>query len=197
MRISIKDEVEINWFYSVGISTFFHSTFGRTLERAQVFRRCSNNKLIPIPQGTDKWKFIFVPREDSHPSYELDPVLLDRFGRVSRRLRAIEKEDSLSSKVIEAFYGDEGARWAHQPNPGRLLSLYSMTQSGQTYLRSQTPVEGLRPTERLANLELAQRMNPTDSRASLLSRMRRQADGLRVRSWRAWNATSWETERAA
>jgi hypothetical protein len=196
-RISLRDEHEITWYLGAGISAFFHSTFGRTLDRAQIFRRSSNGKLIPICSGEDGYKYIHIPHEDTHPSYELDPALLDRFGRVSRRMLAVEREDAVSARLIEVFYGDEGARWAHQPNPGRLMCFYEHTQSGQTYLRSQTPVEGLRPSERLANLELAQRQNPTEWRASLLRRIRRQADLLRVRTWRAWNSTSWEDDEAA
>jgi hypothetical protein len=196
-RISLPDESLITWYLGAGVSTFFHSTFGRTLDRAQIFRRSSNNKLIPIPSGTDKWRYIHVPHEDSHPSYELDPALLDKFGRVSRRMLAVEREDAFAVRLIEVFYGDVGCRWAHQPNPGRLISLYPYTQSGATYLRSQTPVEGLRADERLANLELAQRTTPTEWRASLLRRIRKQADILRVRYWRAWNATSWEDDEAA
>lgn len=195
-RINLRDELELNWFYGAGISHFFHSNFGRTLERAQIFSRNSSNKLIPVLSGADKYRYIYVPKEDSHPSYELDPTLLDRFGRISRRMLAVEREDALSARLIETFYGDCGARWAHQANPGRLICLYAFTQSGQTYLRSQTPVEGLRPDERLANLELAQRTTPTEWRASLLRRIRKQADLLRIRYWRAWNSTSWEDEAA-
>lgn len=196
-RISLKDESLITWYLGAGVSSFMHSTFGRTLDRAQIFRRNSNNKLIPVPSGAEKWRYIHVPHEDSHPSYELDPVLLDKFGRVSRRMLAVERADPFAARLIELWYGDNGARWASQPNPGRLMCLYPATQSGQTYLRNQPIVEGLRPDEQLANLELAQRMNPTEWRGSLLRRIRRQADMLRVRTWRAWNATSWEDDEAA
>jgi hypothetical protein len=195
-RISLPDESLITWYLGTGISSFMHSTFGRTLERAQIFRRNSNNKLIPACHGDMGYRYIHVPKEDTHPSYELDPVILDKFGRVSRRMLQVERNDALGARLIELWYGDAGARWAHQPNPGRLMCLYAATTSGQTYLRSQPVVEGLRPDEQLANLELAQRMNPTQWRESLLRRIRKQADGLRVRMWRAWNATGWEDEAA-
>jgi hypothetical protein len=196
LRISLRDENEISWYLGAGTSTFFHSNFGRTLERAQIFSRNPSNKLIPVLHGAEKWKYIFVPREDSHPAYEMDPELLDRFGRVSRRMLAVERNDAVGARLLELWYGDSGCRWAHQANPGRLMCFYAHTNSGQTYLRSQTPVEGLRPDERLANLELAQRTVPTEWRASLLRRIRKQADLLRVRMWRSWNSTSWEEEAA-
>lgn len=195
-RISLPDESLISWYLGAGISSFLHSTFGRTLDRAQIFRHSSNGKLIPACKGESGYVYIHIPHEDSHPSYELDPTVLDKFGRVSRRMLAVERNDATAARLIEIWYGDEGARWAHQPNPGRLISYYPYTQSGATYLRSQTPVEGLRDSERLANLELAQRQNPTTWRGSLLNRIRKQADGLRVRTWRAWNSTAWEDEAA-
>lgn len=196
-RISLHDEQEITWYLGAGISSFMHSTFGRTLDRAQIFSRSSNNKLIPACHGEYGYKYIHVSHEDTHPSYELDPTVLDRFGRVSRRMLAVERIDPLSARIIEIWYGDVGARWASQANPGRLMSLYPVTQSGQTYLRNQPVVEGLRADEQLANLELTQRHSPTEWRGSLLRRIRRQADCLRVRSWRVWNLTSWEDEKAA
>lgn len=196
MRIPLSDEQLITWYLGTGVSTFLHSTFGRTLERAQIFSRYSNGRLIAAPHGESGYMYIHVPKEDQHPSYELDPTILDKFGRVSRRMLAVERVDPYAARCIELWYGDSGCRWATQPNPGRLMCLYAATQSGQTYLSSQPSVEGLRPDERLANLELTQRHSPTEARASLLRRIRKQADGLRVRMWRAWAKTSWEEEAA-
>lgn len=182
-RIPIRDSIDIEWFLSTGISTFYHSSQGRQLERAHAFRYTSSGEPIGIPEKNGYF-YIHVPAEDRNPSVEFDPVLLDRFGRVSRRLLQLERVDPTAMRLVELWYGDEGARWAHQPAPGRLMCLYPYTQSGRRYLMMQGPVEGLRDAERLANCELLHKTQ--GSHTKLVKHMRCEAGELLIRMWKAW-----------
>lgn len=186
-RIPLRDQLDVEWYLSVGISSFYHSSQGRQLERAWAFRYTSSGEPIGIPEKNGYF-YIHVPTEDRNPSVEFDPVLLDRFGRVSRRLLAVERVDALAMRLIELYHGDEGSRWAHQANPGRLMCLYPYTAAGQRYLMMQGPVEGLRPVERLANLELLYKAQGSHER--IVKQMRRQAGELLIRMWDAW----WKSE---
>ena len=185
MRIPIRWEIDVTWYLSVGISSFYHSSQGRQLERAHAFRYTSGGSPIAVPDknGVGYW-FMHVPAEDRNPSVEFDPVLLDRFGRVSRRLLQLERVDPTAARLVELWYGDEGARWAHQANPGRLMCLYPHTKAGMRYLQMSGPVEGLRDAERLANCELMYKTQGSHTR--LVKQMRTEAGELLIRMWRAW-----------
>jgi len=184
VRIPLKDEIDLHWYLSVGISSFYHSSQGRQLERAHAFKYSSTGEPIAVP-SKNGYYFIHVPKEDRNPSVEFDVVLLDRFGRVSRRLLQLERHDALATRLVEVYYGDEGARWAHQAAPGRLMCLYPYTASGMRYLMMQGPVEGLRPAERLANCELMYKTQGSHTR--LVKQMRRESGELLYRMWKAWH----------
>lgn len=187
MRIPLRDQIEIEWYLSMGTSTFFHSSQGRQLERAHAFRYTSSGEAIAIPEKNGYY-YIHIPAEDRNPSVTFDPTMLDRFGAISRRLLHLERHDPLAARLVEIYHGDEGCRWAHQANPGRLMCLYPYTAAGQRYLMMQGPVEGLRPAERLANLELLYKTQGSHER--IVKQMRRQAGELLIRMWDAW----WESE---
>ena len=184
-RIGIYQELDLLWYYGAGVASFYHSNAGHILDRAQLYAT-DDSVAIPV---RDKWRYMHVPKEDRTPSCELDPVRLDRYGRISRRMLAVERYDSHAARCFELYYGDEGARWARQPPPSRLISLYSATIVGATYLRNTPTVEGIRPTERLANVEVLCKTASTPTRRSLVKRLRVQAAELMVRMWRAWDAT--------
>lgn len=185
MRIPSLFEIDLHWYYSSGIGHFYHSSQGAQLERARAFRYTSSGKAIAIPDKANSWFFVHVPPEDRNPSVEIDYTTLDRFGRISRRMLAYERVDPFAARLVEVYYGDEGARWAHQPAPGRLMCLYPHTASGQRYLMMQGPVEGLRDSERLANVELLYKQS--GKYQELVRAMRREAGELLVRMWKAWS----------
>lgn len=187
MRIPLRDELDLTWYLGIGISTFYHSVQGRQLERAHAFKYTSTGQPIAVPKK-DGYFYIHVPAEDRNPSVEFDPVLLDRFGRVSRRLLHLEREDPTAARLVELWYGDEGARWAHQAAPGRLMCLYPYTKAGRRYLLMQGSVEGLRDSERLANCELMYKTQGSHER--LVKQMRREAGGLLQRMWKSWEKSA-------
>jgi hypothetical protein len=173
------------WYYGEGIAGFYHSSTGNILDRCQLFAS-GDSVAIPVHDG---WRYMHVPKEDRIPVTTFDPVKLERFGRISRRMLAVERLDSHVARCFELYFGDEGARWARQPPPSRLISIYTATHSGATYLRNTPTVEGIRDTERLANVEVLCRLKATPQRRGLVKRLRTESAELLVRMWRAWDAS--------
>lgn len=185
MRIPIKSELDLLWYYGEGIAGFYHSSTGHILDRCQLFAS-GDSVAVPIRDG---WRYMHVPKEDRIPAVEPDYKALERFGRISRRMLAIERLDSHVARCFELYFGDEGARWARMPPPSRLISLYSATHTGATYLRNTPTVEGIRPTERLANIEVLCKTSSTPTRRGLVKRLRTESAELLVRMWRAYDET--------
>jgi hypothetical protein len=201
MRIGGRDATELEWFLSSGVSAFYRSSFGATLARCEAASRDSAGHPIAVPTGTDRWLYIIVPPEVRSAGYEVDDTALFRFARVSRRLLEVERADGTAARVIEVYYGDDGARWGRQDGLGRIVSLYPYTRTGTAILRREMAREAingahldLMPSERLANVAAIQTRAPTEKLKHELSRMATEAEALLDRAGNAWAETTWGEE---
>ena len=66
--------------------------------------------------------------------YEVDGATQERYSRVSRQLQSI---GPINASVLQAYYGDIGARW--QSRPGRIFAVYPLTAAGKNILGMPPP----------------------------------------------------------
>lgn len=140
--------------------------------------------------------------------YEIDSEVLIRYALVTRRLMALERQHKLSVQVLEAYYGDRGARCSEPrrdddgkliPAVGQLVALYPLTAAGRELLRlseePSTPRVGKksqkkqRPRFHLTALERMENIvrQPQGRQHELLALAQRQATALLHEACERWN----------
>jgi len=162
---------------------FSRSTLGGMLERASIMSFDSEGERIPRPDRS-AWNVVPIAHTREEPSYTPDDVALVRLARVSRRLRVLERDHAL---VLQAYYGDIGARWA-RTKAGRIFAVYALTETGQAWCDETARRDGeyVRADERIAALAEAQRRAAEGERRRALRAMHEEAMELIGAAWRAW-----------
>ena len=120
--------------------------------------------------------------------YTPDDRALARYARISRILGNVEPK-SLRI-VLEAFYGDVGARWGRTRH-GRLFAIYALTPAGHKLVRMATmgdSLEGLSPAERIGVQAELERSQPKAQRHALLDGCEKQARELYQTAADKWNS---------
>ncbi len=216
-KITPSDEADISFYYGAQ-GMFARSTFGGMLQRAEMAAYDSegNRTAMPhagwhwLPGGEDAPMFVRKPGGDGEQGYEIDDRDLFRFARVSRRLLAIEQMDPPSKRVLEAYYGDRGARWAalavddvagikvvrKGSGPGAIASLYVLTKPGVELLakeraRSASRAKGMTAPDIgdddvLKSVFDVQAAQPDAMRKMRLNKVRDHAEAFLLRAWGAW-----------
>lgn len=185
--IDPQSEGDLIWYFAEGSRMFSRSTFGGMLDRAELYGFDSEGRRIPRPEW-NAWNVVPVAHHAEEPSFTPDDYALMRLGRVSRRLQRLGRDDAV---VIQAYYGDIGARWS-RTKAGRIFALYALTEAGQAYCTeaARTDPEYVRPDERIGRLADLQRRKPEGRRRRQLAQMSEQAAELLVRASDAWRATA-------
>lgn len=122
--------------------------------------------------------------------YLPDDTSLQRFAWVSRRLALLP--GMLHAEVLEAFYGDAGARWGLTRH-GRILALYPLTRKGSAWSAAarkesekHRKSSDLSPSEILGVQAELEKSQPKRERRAALDTCERQAKVLYVQAVRAW-----------
>lgn len=126
-----------------------------------------------------------------------DDELLEKLGAASRRLSIVRSVDPQSYRVLEAYFGDVGVKWAGTKD-GRITALLGLTQTGRAVL------DGDKRKQRGAKLEVsdAKRMenlvwHSSDNAvvAKKISEARMEAMALIRRATDVWLASKSAGER--
>jgi hypothetical protein len=171
-----KTEADLLWYFADGVRMLSRSSFGALLERAEALRFDSEGRKIPEPDRHSWNTMVVTHTYQAEPSYAPDVDALTRSADVSRRLRKLKREDAW---VLEAHYGDIGARWS-ATKIGRLFAVYALTDAGQTYYdeTARKNTERVRADEQINALMQLQKLHPDPKRKDLIQRMHQQATGL-------------------
>lgn len=110
-----------------------------------------------------------------------------QYGRVLRWVEELREHEPGLAAAVEAFCGDDGAKWAGHPW-GRVFALWPLTSAGTALIRD---VRGhqwlLRPCDRIASERIAESKSPdsTGRRRALMRQADSQARALRaeVEAW--------------
>lgn len=119
---------DLTWLFSAGISAFERSPSGPMLERAWMFS---------TPGVKNRTIVTAHPMHETHAIRrdEPDRKTLIRYGRVSRRLRALAALDPLAAEALSLAFGNAGARWAAHDwrgkPKGREVALFPLVPSGR------------------------------------------------------------------
>lgn len=229
-----REEGEIV-FYFGRQCMFERSTFGDVLERARRQAFDSTGKRVKITRRTWNWQpetqyragdgrlyrdqtaplppMMVRAQHGGEPGYEVEDHLLRRFGDVSRRMLAIERSHPTEKRVLEAYYGDRGSRFAafssdrYDPQdghlirgagPGAIAALYVLTELGQTFLereRKKCTREGAAAKHQtdddvLQTLLAVQEAQPKAHTTATLHRVRDESEALLLGAQKAWTATA-------
>jgi hypothetical protein len=181
--IDPRSEQDLIWYFSEGSQMLSRSTLGGMLARAEQFGFDSTGARIPSCER-HAWNVVPITHHAEEPSYTPDDYALVRLGRVSRRLRELRRDDAI---VLQAYYGDIGARWA-RTKAGRIFALYALTETGQAYCIEQArkDPEHVRADERIASLANQQRRTPNGRRKRMFVEMHQQATKLLSHAADAW-----------
>jgi hypothetical protein len=192
-----KDEANLTWFYGKGQTLFERSPLGGMLDRAEAFHQpyCSRGAISARPTAEYRNVVVHAP----------DNKALEMYGAISRMLMLLERRSALCCAVLEALYGDLGARWA-PTRVGRLAAVYHLTEAGRRLLEAddrervakKQPPATLAPHLRMANELEGPRDGKSVSRERAdrrrvgLMRCERQAMELRAQACASWNAVKSE-----
>lgn len=143
-RLSQRDESDLLWFFSRGMISFERSTMGTMLERSELFsvryypeqRRVYDaaGRCIGFESGITARPTAEVRAAGG---YVPDDEVLTRFAHVSAVLKRVERHSAVAARVLAAFYGDLGERWAFlSTDYGRLGALFHLTEKGAELLQA-------------------------------------------------------------
>ncbi len=172
-----EDTRDLRWFLGQGLCAFQRSTFGDMLERAERLAFDSRGNLIPRPDRSS-WHTVMPKVQHGEPSYTPNERELVRAAGVSRRLRRLPDWER---RVLEVYYGDQGARWPEDP----MFALFPLTLAGRKYV-GENRIEDTRDIEIIAALRLAQKSKPSSERGHLL-RMGVEAKAMLTAAHEAWD----------
>lgn len=121
---------------------------------------------------------------------------LFRYAEASRRVSAIAAVDPTAAAVLQAYYGDQGARWG-RTELGRIVAVIPLTEAGRELLRRADERSKKRggkastapEAEQVATELHVLRVQPAASRGVLAERARNQALALYARALSLWRAS--------
>lgn len=157
---------------------------------ARVTRRRVIGQITVRPKASDSHGMGYTPGD----------YALQHYAIACRRLDIVSAADPRAAAVLEAFYGDWGARWADTVE-GRLFAIYPFTAAGHKLMRmsaEKAKLEDceLRPDELLGVEFALQRQKPNRRRGDLFTAARDQAKRVLGEACQAWNASESEVRRA-
>lgn len=215
--LSPYEEESLEWYFCEGKSTFSRSVTGPMLTRAELYRHgsypCYKCEGCGIVEETSDWckrcngtgfhSFELYKNDQditAYPTaevveargYEPSHEVLQRYGRVSRRLdQLVAKVGQSGLRALELFHGDSGMRWGRTKH-GRLFALLPMTSAGRKILaKTETendPVE-MTACERIGVQVELQAAQPKAWRSELISLANKQAEELYQSAVKAWLET--------
>jgi hypothetical protein len=194
----LRDESELEWFFSKGQIAFERSTFGGMLERAELYSvaRLYRPETEPIHDNAGRvigHEQIVTARPTAElrqaSGYEPDLHTLQRYAHISALLRLVERQSRRAVQVLELLYGDLGQRWAPSEPFGRLGALFHITPKGRQLLDDARNAKGaidLADVMRMEAICTVQRVQPKPERAQALAYCHAQAKALEQRARTAW-----------
>lgn len=191
MSMSQRDQADLTWYLGEGMTMFFRSPFGGTLQRQMNAAFDSTGHRIPRVENS--WQTMVVAKDEHYAGYTVADIVLTRFARVSRRLRLLEASNPLMCSVLEAYYGDSGARWGRE-KVGRLFAVYPLTKGGKALIASvrkrfSTSVD-IRDDELIGTETDLQLRQPNDMRRKRLEKIRDEAEALLLAAHKAWKVAA-------
>lgn len=138
----IQATKDLTWFFEHGVPAFERSPTGPMLERAALFhvRRTVDPELLLARFAREPWEppigeITARPMHETHSCEREEPSkqLLERYGRVSRRLERIARLDPQAARALALSFGADGAHWA-QHERGRCVALFRLVPAGQALL---------------------------------------------------------------
>lgn len=191
----LRDEHELEWFFSRGQIAFERSTFGGMLERAELFSAACHNP-TPAELIHDRAGRVIGQRSaiTARPTAELreqsgyvpDIQTLVRYAHVSMLMKLVERESRQASQVLELLYGDLGQRWAPTDPHGRIGALFHITVKGRKLLdTTDNPLE-LSSVKRMWNLVVVGSVQRNAELAQAIAYCQAQAQVLEQRARNVW-----------
>ncbi len=192
---------DVEWVLSVGMGKCFKSNAGALIAKLERQKRDKPKKKQPMEHQirmraegvsckmlpTDTWLMVVPKPPAQEAGYEMEFRDLFRIGRVTRWLIAMERMDSQLCSALMALYGDRGARWG-QTSHGRDAAIYPLTKTGQQLIdgiRRRFPLSReIRDDELLVQDVIDQARQPDDIRKRKHTKMRNEADILKVNAHR-------------
>ncbi|MFM2416373.1 MAG: hypothetical protein RL385_1096 [Pseudomonadota bacterium] len=182
MNISPHDHYVLDRFFANPGAE--HSPMGAMLDRAELY----------AVRGRVDTAITARPTAESHAVSDggINDALLAVLGNVSRRLSTLRQVDPLSFRVIEAWFGDGGARHARSKH-GRIGAILHLTPTGRAI------ADRARKRERKPELRArsdAERLDAAASEAAdciplkaMVNQARVEATALVLRASNAWIGT--------
>lgn len=195
--LSPRDEADLEWYFSAGTVAFERSTFGATLERADMFSvarlyHCEQRPVYDAAGHCIGHERAISARPTAevrqHGGYTPNSETLQRYAYVSTLLKRVAAQERVSALVLEHIYGDLGQRWAVNELYGRLGALFHLTARGKSLLddvrkQSQLDVDDVHRMEVLCTV---QRVQPNPERGQALAYCAAQAEVMAQRARGTW-----------
>ena len=194
----LRDELELEWYFSRGQIAFERSTFGGMLERAYLMSDTYKRKIAEVPVLDKRGEVIGYERAISaRPTAELrqatgyvpDLDTLQRYAHVSRILKNVSARSRAAEYTLECLYGDLGQRWVGSELYGRLGALFHLTTKGRQILDEARAVPGaidVTDVKRMETLVTVQLVQPKPDRAQQFAYCFAQAEAMAQRARQAW-----------
>jgi hypothetical protein len=221
-RITFGDERLLQQFFGRYQVAFERSTAGATLENASLLGQLrpdgvhANADLRPEQYLKIEQKYPAAPEPrvvdgrvvysaleiTAYPTaetrneggYEPDSEVLIRYALVTRRLMQLERQSRTSVQVLEAYFGDRGARCSEPKRDddgrlvaavGRLVAVYPITAAGKDLLHESSKKSRLHLTP-IARMENIVRQ-PSAEQKALLAKAERSATAMLHEACERWN----------
>lgn len=198
--LSMADEADLAWFFSSGQTAFERSTFGSMLERAELFSVANQYQpsMQPVLDSGGHvigWERALSARPTAelrqNPGYDPDIHVLERYARISARLKRVEQKSRMAAHVLELLHGDYGQRWAGSEPFGRMGCLFHVTVKGRAMIAAAKKVKGasleLSDAARMEVIAAVHRVQPQPERSQALAFCSRQAQVLDQQARLVWH----------
>lgn len=196
---SIRDEVDLLWFFGIGQTAFERSTFGGMLDRAAAMAvefQWPREPVLSVCGAVIGWESAITawPTAELRPhgGYEPDIETAQRYARISKVMMRMERVDALASTVIACLFGDTGQRWADKDiGHGRNGALYHLTAKGKAIVAAAANRPGaleLTAQQRIENECIGNKTKPKPELTAALAVCARQAEDLERRARAVWHS---------
>lgn len=195
---SLRDEVDLLWYFGPGQKIFGWSTMGGMLARAESLKVegyawptvpvMSGDVVIGRECGVTAW-----PTAETREvtGYMPDHEAMANGASLNRRFIRVIQADPVSAQVLANLFGDLGSRWASgEHGMGRIGSLFLLTEKGQALVDEAAKVPGalaVSAQTRIENIALADKVQPKPARTLALAVCARQAAKLEERARAVWH----------